>query len=76
MPDTSAISPYVVRLSGGFVFIKDTTEASMEKQLQNQEQELESLLVLRDELSGLFVFDKEKTRGGTQHQQYLELMQS
>ena len=56
-----------------FVFIKDTTEASMEKQLQNQEQELESLLVLRDELSGLFVFDKEKTRGGTQHQQYLEL---
>ena len=56
-----------------FVFVKDTTEASMERQLQNQEIERESLLVLRDELSGLFAFDKEKVQGGTQKEQYLEL---
>jgi len=56
-----------------FVFIRDTTEASMERQLVNQEINNDSLLVLRDELSALFVFDKEKGNKGTQKEQYLEL---
>ncbi len=56
-----------------FVWIRDTTEASMERQLQNQEINNDSLLVLRDELSALFVFDKEKGNKGTQKEQYLEL---
>ena len=55
------------------VVVNDSTEESLQKMLENCEKQNQALLILRDELSALFVFDQYKSGKGTERQFYLDL---